>query len=237
MDGWYLAPDLLKALKPARKDWVSRLKKNRQLETNSFVLKAAQGQVIKLAGPHIQVEDLVALIPQNAYREVVVAGRSYWTFSRSVRIPELGQVRIVISFQTADLSGTDAVLVSNRVDWSAQRLRALYVQRWPIETFYQDSQTCLGLDEYRMRNAEAIRKHWCLVFVAYSLLHLDCLPLSPVKSLKVPIQTIGDACRRQTQALLQQLLNCTHELLQQGHDAAVVFTHLFAKQGLRTHPA
>ena len=30
---------------------------------------------------------------------------------------------------------------------------------------------------YRMRNAEAIKKHWCLVFVAYSFLHLDCSPL------------------------------------------------------------
>jgi hypothetical protein len=34
------------------------------------------------------------------------------------------------------------------------------------------------LDEYRMRHAEAIGKHWCLVFVASSLLPLDCLPPS-----------------------------------------------------------
>ena len=45
-----------------------------------------------------------------------------------------------------------------------------------IETFYQDGKMHLGLDEYRMRNAEAIGKHWCLVFVAYSLLH-TCLPM------------------------------------------------------------
>ena len=50
-----------------------------------------------------------------------------------------------------------------------------------METFYQDGKGHLGLDEYRMRNAEAIQKHWCLVFVAYSLLHLDCLPPSLTK--------------------------------------------------------
>jgi hypothetical protein len=50
-----------------------------------------------------------------------------------------------------------------------------------METFYQDSKGHLGLDAYRMRSAEAIGKHWCLVFVAYSLLHLDCLPSSPRK--------------------------------------------------------
>jgi hypothetical protein len=35
----------------------------------------------------------------------------------------------------------------------------------------------LGFNAYRMRSAEAIGKHWCLVFVAYSLLHLTCLPV------------------------------------------------------------
>ena len=48
--------------------------------------------------------------------------------------------------------------------------------RWIVETFYQAGKEYLGLDEYHMRDAEAIRKHWCLVFVAHSLLHLDCLP-------------------------------------------------------------
>jgi hypothetical protein len=48
-----------------------------------------------------------------------------------------------------------------------------------IETFYQDSKGQLGFNAYRMRSAEAIGKHWCLVFVAYSLLHLTCLPAVP----------------------------------------------------------
>src|SRR5262249_41170960 len=51
-----------------------------------------------------------------------------------------------------------------------------------------------------MRSAEAIQKHWCLVFVAYSFLHLDCLPPSPTKG-SLPIKTIGAACRQQAQAL------------------------------------
>ncbi len=202
-DGWYLAPDLLKALKHHRKDWVSLLKKNRKLETNSLVLKDQDGQPIHLKGPHIKVEALVPLIPHDAFRPVRVGEQTYWCFTRSVRIPELGKVRIVISFGNAELSGSYAVLVTNRVDWSAQRIIALYLQRWPIETFYQDGKRYLGFDEYRMRNAEAIQKHWCLAFAVYSLLHLDCLPPSPLKG-----------------------------QLEQGQDAATVFTHLFAKQGV-----
>jgi len=98
-----------------------------------------------------------------------------------------------------------------------------------IETFYQDGKEHLGLDEYCMRNAEAIQKHWCLVFVAYSLLHLDCLPPSPTKS-RLPIKTIGEACRQQAQALIETLILQTHERLQQGQQAHEVLALLFAKQ-------
>jgi hypothetical protein len=228
-DSWYLAPDFIAVLRRRHKDWVSILKKNRNLETNSFVLKDADGKRLSLTGPHIGVEDLVPLIPATAYRPVKVGETTYWTFTLTVRIPDLGKVRIVISFENAALTGTYAVLVTNRVDWTAQRIIATYLQRWPIETFYQDGKGQLGLDEYRMRDAEAIQKHWCLVFVAYSLLLLDCLPPSPTKS-RSPIKTIGEACRQQAQALIEALILQMHQQLQQGQEAKDVFTQLFAKQ-------
>jgi SRSO17 transposase len=228
-DSWYLAEELVSMARYRKKDWISLLKKNRNLETNSFVLKDAAGQPIRLEGPHIAVEDLVPLIPPTAYRAVTMGDKTYWTFTLTVRLPGLGKVRLVLSFANAELTGTAAVLVTNRVDWSAQRLIALYLQRWPIETFYQDGKTHLGLDEYRMRNAEAIGKHWCLVFVAYSLLHLDCLPPSPTKG-SLPIKTIGEACRQQAQALIEALILYAHERLQLGQRAADIFTALFAKQ-------
>ena len=70
----------------------------------------------------------------------------------------------------------------------------LYWQCWPIATLYQDGKTPLGLDEYRMRNAEAIGKHWCLVFAAYALWHLACLAPSLTKD-RTHLKTIGEACR------------------------------------------
>ena len=160
---------------------------------------------------------------------MTVGDTTYWTFTLAVRLPGLGKVRLVVSFKNAELTGTYAVLVTNRVDWSAQRIITLYLQRWPIETFYQDGKRHLGLDEYRMRNAEAIGKHWCLVFVAYSLLHLDCLPPSPTKG-SLPLKTIGEACRQQAQALMQALILYAHERLQLGQRAEDIFAYLFAKQ-------
>ena len=228
-DSWYLAEDLIAVLRRRKKDWISILKKNRNLETNSFVLKDADGQRIPFDGPHISVEDLVPLIPASAYRAVQVGDPTYWTFTLTVRIPGLGKVRLVISFEKAELTGTYAVLVTNRLDWTAQRIIATYLQRWPIETFYQDGKEHLGLDEYRMRDAEAIQKHWCLVFVAYSLLHLDCLPTS-LRQSRLPIKTIGEACRQQAQSLIEALILHASQQMERGQKAQDVFAHLFAKQ-------
>jgi hypothetical protein len=228
-DSWFLAEDFIACLRRRRKDWISILKKNRNLETNSFVLKDADGKRIPLEGPHISVEDLVPLIPANAYRAVKIGDQTYWTFTLAVRIPGLGKVRLVISFESAELTGTYAALVTNRVDWTAQRIIATYLQRWPIETFYQDGKEHLGFDEYRMRDAKAIQKHWCLVFVAYSLLHLDCLPTSLRQSC-LPIKTIGEACRQQAQSLIEALILYAIQQLEQGQKAKDLFAFLFAKQ-------
>ena len=64
-----------------------------------------------------------------------------------MRLPGLGKVRLVVSFKNAELTGTYAVLVSNRVDWGAQRIITLYLQRWPIEIFqpYYGSRERLSL--------------------------------------------------------------------------------------------
>jgi SRSO17 transposase len=228
-DSWYLADELVSMARYRNKDWISLLKKNRNLETNSFVLKDVASKPLRLEGPHIAVEDLVPLLPPTAYRAVTVRNKTYWTFTLAVRLPGLGKGRLVVSFKSAALTGTYVVLVTNRVDWGAQRIIALSLQRWPIETFYQDGKTHLGLDEYRMRSAEAIQKHWCLVFVAYSFLHLDCLPPSPTKG-SLPIKTIGEACRQQAQALMQALIFYAHEHRQLGQRVEDLFGYLFAKQ-------
>jgi SRSO17 transposase len=234
MDSWYLSEELVKTLAEQKKDWVSLLKKNRNVESHSFTLRDAQGQEVLFSRPHIKIEDLVPLIPKRSYQKVTISNKDYWCFSLKVRVPSLGRVRIVISYDNADLTGPYAVLVSNRTDWSAKRMMTAYLKRWPIETFYQDSKGHLGLDAYRMRTSEAIKKHWCLVFVAYSLLHLACLPASPVrgKAKKIchPIKTIGEACRQPGEAVIEAVILYAHDLLQRGESATEVFAMLFAKQ-------
>jgi len=94
---------------------------------------------MKLSSPYIALEELVPLIPANAYRPVTVSKQTYWCFTLAVRIPGLGKVRIVVSFEHEQVTGRSLVLVTNRADWGAAKIISLYLQRWPRETFYQDS--------------------------------------------------------------------------------------------------
>lgn len=231
-DGWYLAPDFLAVLQRLNKDWVSILKHNRNLETNSFRLRDEQGTPIVLAGPHIKVSELVPLIPHNAYKPITIDGRTYYTFTMTVRIPSIGKVRIVVSFDNPERQGNYVLLVTNRTDCTAKRILSTYLLRWPIETFYQDGKQLLGLDEYCMRTAQAFHKHWSLVFVAYSLLHLDCLLPSLSQQQRSPNKSIGQATRQQSQSLIQDLILSAHHALCDGLPIAQVFNDLFAKQKL-----
>ena len=124
-DSWYLAEELVSMARYRKKDWISLLKKNRNLEPHSFTLKDAVGNPLCLEGPQSAVEDLVPLIPPTAYRAVTVRDKPSWTFTLAVRLPGLGKVRLVVSFKSAELTGTYVVLVTNRVDWGAQRIITL----------------------------------------------------------------------------------------------------------------
>jgi hypothetical protein len=183
---------------------------------------------MKRPGPHIAVEDLVSLIPGHASRPVTGRGQTSWCFTLGVRIPGLSKVRLVVSFEPESLTGRAVVLVTNRVDWSAAKMIGLYRQRWPTETFYQDGKGQLGFDDYRLRRAEAIGTHWCLVCVAHSLVHLTCLPAVPDHTQGL-IHTSGDACRQQGRALLQKLLVFVHDQWSRGATVDHVFAQLFAK--------
>ena len=229
-DSWYLAPELIDILTQHDKKWISILKSNRNISTNNLHIFDKKGQKIKFDDKKIKAEDLVKLIPASAFTPVEIEDKIYYCFSKNVHIPSLGKVRLTFSFENPELEGTCAILITNHLSWNTKKIIETYLLRWPIETFYQDAKQQLGLNDYRMRKSNAIQKHLTLVFVAYSFLHLHCLPTSRRQKVKVPIQTIGQIVRQQTRQLIENLLLHTHELIEQGVDVSQIFTQLFAKQ-------
>ncbi|NET62625.1 MAG: transposase, partial [Symploca sp. SIO2E6] len=232
-DSWYLSKDLLAVLKKHNKNWISILKQNRVVATQSFALKDEAGEFVQFERTKMQIKEIIPLIPASAFRPTEVDGTTYYVFTKNLSLTSLGKVRLVISFDNAECQGNPVVLVTNCLSWNAKKIIATYLCRWPIETFYQDSKQLLGLDEYRMRSSQAIEKHWSLSFVAYSFLHLDCLPLSNGKQNCLSLSSsLGSAVRRQQKAAIQSLILYAHHFLQAGKDISRLFDHLFAKQSL-----
>ena len=101
---------MVQILAQRRQDWISLLNKNRLVETASFLVRDANGWLLKLPGPHVAVEDLVPLIPAMAYRPVTVKEHTYWCFMLAIRSRGPGKVRIAVSFEHESVTGRSVVL-------------------------------------------------------------------------------------------------------------------------------
>jgi hypothetical protein len=96
-DAWDLAEDVVLVLARRRQDWISRLNKNRLLETASVHLRDANGWTLQRPRLHLAVEELVPLIPATVSRPVNVGEPTSGCLTLTGRIPGLGKVRRVVS--------------------------------------------------------------------------------------------------------------------------------------------
>ena len=85
------------------------------------------------------------------------------------RVPGFGKQRLVINYREADLSDTPVFYVSNRLTWQAPGITRIRRHRWPVEVYHEEGKA-EGLDQYQLREFDAIQRHVALVAVVYSLL-------------------------------------------------------------------
>lgn len=93
----------------------------------------------------------------------------YYSYCATHRIHNFGKQRLVINHRQADLSDNPVYLISNRLIWQASGITRIYRHRWPVEVYHEEGKD-EGLDQYQLRNFEAIERHIALVAVVYSLL-------------------------------------------------------------------
>src|SRR5262249_50653552 len=68
--------------------------------------------------------------------------------------------------------------------------------RWPMESSYEDTKGPLGFDAYELRDEEGIRRHWNLVFAAYSAARQAHAHGRWGNWIKAQLKTVGDVCRQ-----------------------------------------
>jgi SRSO17 transposase len=158
-DAAYLCPAMVRHCEGLGLDWIAGCQPERR--------------VLGESGRKLSAGELAARAPGEQYRAVRVSGRLYYCFTRTVTMPSLqGRVRLLAVHERADRSDEARLLVTNRLDCSAHQILRRYGHRWAIERGYRAAKRVLGFSAYQLRRMSGITKHWCLVWLADSLLPL-----------------------------------------------------------------
>lgn len=191
-DGWYLHLGLIEAIEQSHKDWIGGLPKDR---------------LVDWQGQWVQIQQYLKTIPPEAYRRYEIQGTPYWVFTKVLEVKSLKRrVRIIASYDNAALHGEPKLLVTNRKDWKPIKILTSLLYRWPTETFNEDAKQHLGLEDYQLRKIVGIKRHWYLVFVAYSLLRLDAEQSRLLKVVATGLETTGQRCRAVAQEMVRTLV-------------------------------
>jgi hypothetical protein len=139
---------------------------------------------------------------------------------------------LVINHRKADLSDSAVYFMCNKLPWQAGGITRIRRHRWPVEVYHAEGQAD-GLDQYQVRDFEAISRHIALVAVTYSLLRAAQHDEALLHKLQRHVQTTLDGSagswRRNTQAqALWALAPCIAAGLSQGQTLQDVMEPLVA---------
>jgi hypothetical protein len=189
-DSWFSRRPLIDQVEQVGKAWIGGCPKDRK------VLYQGQWQ---------QLETFIKAIPAEAYQPVRINNHLYWLFAKNLPAQFLKRrkVRLVAVYDTQlKLDKTPLFYLCNRLDWEAKRIFTTYLDRWPTETLNQDVKGNLAFAQVQLRRGRAIKRHWYLSFVAYSLLGDQGLPGRSRWTVRGRFHSTGQRC----QAVVDELL-------------------------------
>lgn len=199
---------MIATIEQQHKDWIGGCPKDRLVEWQ---------------GRWVQLQHYLKTIPASAYRRYEIQGTPYWVFTKALTIKSLKRrVRIVASYDNAALRGEPKVVATNRKDWEPTKILTSFLYRWPTETFNEDAKQHLGLEDYQLRKIVGIKRHWYLVFVAYSLLRLDAEQSRLVKVVAAGLETTGERCRAAAQEMVRTLVVWIYKQVKEEQSATQI---------------
>jgi hypothetical protein len=146
------------------------------------------------------------------------ATKSYWVFTKSVRLKRYGRKRLVIVPEQADLQDTPRFFLTDALHWESGRVLETWSDRWAAEIFHECAKQVTGLEAAQVRKEEAVTRHFRLRCVAQSL-----LPRTPASGAETErcafargAKTVGQRIRTIARDALRGLLRLVEHLLAQG---------------------
>lgn len=177
-------------------------------EDNEVVLKTGR-ETLKSFASRLKREHLAAIAAgqKPLFHKVTIPYKgekeTYYSYCRTLHIHNFGKQRLVINCSQADLSDSPRFYNSNRLVWQASGITRIRRHRWPVEVYHQEGKA-EGLDQYQVRDFQAISRHIGLVATTYSLLraapHDPDLKQKLQCQLKYELADSAPAWRRATRA-------------------------------------
>jgi SRSO17 transposase len=218
-DSWYFCQKIIDCLACLSKFWIFASKSNRKVSVN---------------GKWMKLSDYVKILSSDCFKKLSLTkadGQTVdvWSFPHTLRMHKVGRVKVVISFLKCSLKDNPFYLVTNKKEWPMEKILACYLKRWPIETFYRDAKQHLGLEDCEMRLMKGIRRHWSLLFLAYTLLQTNSTKGSLYRWLKANVVTIGGKCQMAAGEILRSFIFWAYGYFQKSCDAEEVFKIAMSK--------
>jgi hypothetical protein len=174
--------------------------------------------------------DLVAeelrITSPSSFRHCQVKGRngttkSFWAFTKVVRLKKYGKKRLVMAHETEDLSDSPRFLLSDSLHWDITRIIQTWNYRWSVEVFHEFAKQITGLESSQVRKEEAVKRHFRLSCVAQSLLQrVACLGQKSERfKFAQQKQTIGQCVYSLNREALDNLLSLSENLFAQGQSS------------------
>ena len=211
-DNWYTQPAFCRFLdKELGLPYVGTLAND-----DVVILKSGQETLESLA-ERLKQEHLTAIASggKPVFRKIGIHYKgekeTYYSYCHTYRIHNFGKQRLVINFCQADLSDSPKFYNSNRLYWQATGITRIRRHRWPVEVYHEEGKA-EGLDQYQIRDFQAISRHIALVAVVYSLLraapHDEVLLHKLQRQLKFDLDGSAAFWRRATKAQSLWCLAC-----------------------------
>jgi hypothetical protein len=203
-DNWYTQPGFCRFL-----DQTLHLPYVGTLAGNDEVLLRRGPQRLDEFAAHLKQEHQTALAAGRppVFKPITIRYKGqrehYFSYCATHRIRHFGRQRLVLNYDQADLPGSPAYYLSNRLMWQSPGLTRIRRHRWPVEVYYEEGKA-EGLDQYQLRDFQAIARHISLVAVVYSLLraaqHDPALRHKLQRQLRLDLEGSVAFWRRATQA-------------------------------------
>ena len=210
-DNGILSFQLAQLIEQNNKQWVS------ELEISRNIMWKNKWERVDTVAEELRTEH------PEAYRLVRVRCRNgkhktYWAFSKVIRLKKYGRKRMVIMHEKEDLSDKPRFLLSSAQHWESSRIIETWSYRWSIEIFHEFSKQQTGLESAQLRNQEAVERHLRLNCVAQSILQRVSAPASTSEKFEFANGkiTIGQKWRAIARESFRSLLLRICQLMKDG---------------------